>query len=272
VLRGFDRDGCPQAAGALSYSTVLALVPMLAVMFTTLAAVPGLTTWHAAIEDFVFENFLPARGALVRDHIRAFVAQAESLQILGLASLAISAIAMMSTVETAFNAIWKVEKPREWWHRGGIYVALLAFGPLTLTLMLATTSLAVGTPMIQRHITGAPSAVALAVMPLISVWVLFAAGYRLVPNRPVALRDALHGGALAALLFEGAKRGFAFYIAHFPQQQLIYGAFAAIPLFLVWLYVAWTIVLFGAEFTHELALHRPPHAVDAVAGNPVDAA
>lgn len=260
MLRGYDRDGCPQAAGALSYSTVLALVPMLAVMFTTLAAVPGLAAWHAAIEDFVFENFLPARGALVREHIATFVAQAESLQILGLAGLAISAIAMMSTVETAFNAIWKVPKPREWWHRGGIYVALLAFGPLALTLMLATTSLAVGTPLIQRHASGAPLAIVLAIAPLISVWLLFAAGYKLVPNRPVALRDALHGGALAALLFEGAKRGFAFYLAHFPQQQFIYGAFAAIPLFLVWLYVAWTIVLFGAEFTHELAEHRTPGA------------
>jgi membrane protein len=249
VLREFVHDGCVEAAAALSYTTVLSLVPMLAVMLASLALVPELYSWHVAIEDFIFENFIPARGIQVQTYLRAFVAQAEGLQTFGLVTLAISAIALMATVEAAFNAIWEVTTHRAWWHRGWLYLAILALGPLALTAGIAATALAAALPIFQTQLERAPSAIAFAMVPFLAIWLMFAACYKLIPYRPVAWRAALNGGALAALLFAGAKQGFAHYLTAFPQQEVIYGAFAAVPLFLLWLYLSWLVILFGAEFT-----------------------
>jgi membrane protein len=251
VILAFDRDGCAQAAGALSYTTVLALVPMVAVMLATLALVPALYDWHMPIEDFIFENFLPTRGVQIRTYVRAFVSQAQTLQFLGLAALAVSAIAMMATIESTFNTIWKVTNHRAWWHRGWLYMAILGVGPLTLTAGIAVTALAASVPMVERYMTRAPFAIALGMVPILASWFAFAVSYKLVPNRPVAWRHALMGGALTAILYAAAKHGFAVYVEYSPQQQTIYGAFAAVPLFLVWVYVSWFVVLFGAVFTHE---------------------
>ncbi len=252
VLREFMQDGCAQAAGALSYTTVLSLVPMLAVMLASLALVPALYDWHVAIEDFIFENFIPARGIQVQSYLRSFVAQAEGLQTLGLLALAISSIVLMATVEATFNTIWAVTSHRAWWHRGWLYMAILALGPLALSAGIAATALAASLSIFQTQVERASSAIALAMVPFLVTWLTFAACYKLIPYRRVAWRSALHGGALAALLFECAKQGFTHYLKAFPQQEVIYGAFAAVPLFLLWLYLSWLVILFGAEFTHAL--------------------
>ena len=259
VVREFDRDGCAQAAGALSYTTVLALVPMFAVMLATLTLVPALYDWHIAIENFIFANFIPASGVQVQAYVSAFVEQAESLQTVGLAALAFSVIAMMATVEATFNAIWKVTTHRSWWHRGWLYIAILGLGPLALTAGIAASALAVSLPLVAPHLERAPFAIALELVPFLAIWLTFAACYKLIPYRAVAWRHAFNGGAVAALFFETAKRGFALYIDHFPQQEKIYGAFAAVPLFLIWIYLSWLVVLFGAEFTHAFGQRVPTH-------------
>lgn len=251
VIAAFDRDGCAQAAGALSYSTVLALVPLSAVMLATLALVPALYGWHISIENFIFQNFVPARGEQIRGYVVAFVDQAKTLQTLGFAGLAVSAIAMMETIESTFNTIWQVTTHRAWWHRGWLYIAILGFGPLLLTAGMAVTTLAASVPMIGRALARAPFSVLLDMTPFLATWVAFAVSFKLVPNRPVAWRDALLGGALTAVLYAGARRGFELYVRYSPQQEMVYGAFAAVPLFLVWVYVSWFVVLFGAVFTHE---------------------
>lgn len=253
VILAFDRDGCAGAAGALSYSTVLALVPMAAVMLATLALVPALYDWHFEIEQFIFESFIPARGDQIRGYVSAFVGQAETLQSLGLVGLALTAISMMATIESTFNTIWKVDTHRAWWHRGWLYVAILGLGPLALTAGIAGTALAASVPMIQRYLERATFAAALDLVPFIVSWFAFAISFKLIPNRPVMWRHAWLGGALTALLYLGAKRGFAMYVRLSPQQEAIYGAFAAVPLFLFWVYVSWFVILFGAVFTHELA-------------------
>jgi len=256
VALAFDRDGCAQAAGALSYSTVLALVPMFAVMLATLALVPALYDWHVEIENFIFMNFIPARGEQIRGYVQAFVGQAETLQTLGLAGLAITAVVMMATIESTFNTIWKVETHRAWWHRGWLYIVILGLGPLALTAGIAGTALAASVPTIHRYVERAPFAVALDMVPFLASWFAFAVSFKLVPNRRVAWRHALIGGALTALLYAGAKRGFALYVKFSPQQETIYGAFAAVPLFLFWVYVSWFVILFGAVFTHESGLRQ----------------
>lgn len=260
VIAAFDRDGCAQAAGALSYSTVLALVPLSAVMLATLALVPALYGWHIAIENFIFQNFVPARGEQIRGYVVAFVDQAKTLQTLGFAGLAVSAIAMMETIESTFNTIWQVTTHRAWWHRGWLYIAILGFGPLLLTAGMAVTTLAASVPMIGRALARAPFSVLLDMTPFLATWVAFAVSFKLVPNRPVAWRDALLGGALTAVLYAGARRGFELYVRYSPQQEMVYGAFAAVPLFLVWVYVSWFVVLFGAVFTHESGLRADERA------------
>lgn len=263
VVLAFDRDGCAQAAGALSYSTVLALVPLFAVMLATLALVPALYGWHVEIENFIFNNFIPARGEQIRRYVSSFVSQAETLQTLGLAGLAISAIAMMATIESTFNTIWKVTMHRPWWHRGWLYVAILGLGPLALTAGIAGTTLAASVPMIERYLERAPFAVALGMVPFVASWLLFAVSFKLIPNRPVVWSDALVGGALTAVLFAGAKRGFELYVEFSPQQEAVYGAFAVVPLFLFWVYVSWFVVLFGAVFTHELGRRAAERGLSA---------
>jgi len=258
VVREFSDDRCPQIAAALSYTSVLSIVPLLTVVFTTLALVPKFRPWRTAIEDFIFANFVPASGDLLERYITEFIAKAASLQTIGFAFLAVSVIAMMATIERTLNEIWHVAQYRSWLRRSVLYAMVLALVPCALTFGLVLTSYLASLPLLRTtfHIHSLVSPV-VRLVPFISSMLAFAASYKFIPNRPVRWAHALLGSVVAALIFEAAKHLFALYLLRFPAQQAIYGAFAVIPIFLLWIYVSWLIVLFGAELTFGFAAFWP---------------
>lgn len=246
----FSEDRCTRAASALAYTTLLALVPLLTVIFIALSAVPAFAEWQDVLEGFIFDNFVPAFGETVRTYLTDFAGKARGLQAMGVITLGVTVLLMMATVENTFNVIWRVDKKRPVVMRFMVYWAVLTIGPLLIGSGLVATSYIVALPQLSGvNQSLGLGRLLLGAFPFLTTFVAFVLFFSLIPNRPVPVRHAMVGAVAASVLFELAKRGFALYVKTFPGQELIYGAFATLPLFLLWIYLSWVIVLLGAEIT-----------------------
>lgn len=255
----FSEDNCLQAAGLLSYNTLLALVPLTAVALSIVSAFPVFDQWSASIQDFIFENFVPAAGRIVQEHVNEFAAKASKLTAPGTVFLVFTALWLMGNIERAINRIWRVRNPRRWISKFMVYWAVLTLSPLLIGASLAITSYVVSLPVLSDTAAAAGLRQLLfLITPFLASGAAFTLLYLVVPNRPVRFLHALAGGMLAAVLFELAKRGFAAYLIHFPVYEAIYGALAVIPIFLFWIYVSWAIILLGVVFSAALHHFRRP--------------
>lgn len=253
----FARDNCMFAAGALSFTSLLSLVPLMAVTFSVLAAFPVFQTVTTDLQAFVFKNFVPAAGEVVSEHLNQFAQKASGLTAAGIVFLLITALMLMGNIDRALNAIWKVQKKRSFTSSFLIYWAILTLGPLLVGAGLVMTSYLVSAPLFNEAAdTVGGKARLLSLVPYLTETLAFALLYMLVPNRPVRRRHAFAGGLLAAVLFETAKHTFAWYVTQFPTYEAIYGALAAMPIFLVWIFLSWLVILIGAEFTYALGHFR----------------
>lgn len=246
----FRADRCTRAASALAYTTLLALVPLLTVIFLTLSAVPAFSGWESAVESFIFDNFVPAFGETVRQYLVDFTGKARGLQAIGVVTLGVTVLLMMATIENTFNVIWRIRKQRPFVTRFLVYWAVITIGPILIGSGLVATSYVVSLPQLEgMNQSYQLERRLLAAFPVITTTVAFFLFFRVIPNRPVPFKHAFAGAVASSLMFELAKQGFAYYVKHFPGQEMIYGAFATLPLFLVWIYLSWLIVLLGAEIT-----------------------
>lgn len=242
-----------QLASALAYTSILALVPVLVVGFATLSLFPAFAAWQSVLQDFIFQSFVPGVGDRVESYLTDFAAKARDLQGLGVAALLVTVLSLMSSIEAAFNDIWEVRRRRRIGKRLLLYWTILTLGPLLIGAGLVATSFLVSLPLLHQAaaLTGL-NRLLLHWLPLITTWLAFVLSYKAIPHHPVRLSHALAGGLFAALLFEITKRLFASWLLYFPTQQAIYGAFATVPVFLLWVFVSWFIVLLGAQFTRCL--------------------
>ena len=248
---------CFESAGALSYTTVFALVPLTAAAFGVVAAFPSFQVWLDQSTDFIFANFVPASARAVEKYLREFADSARGLTSIGGGALLVSALLTMASIEDTFNRIWRVEAPRSKLARFLVYWVALTLGPLLVIASLAISSYLFSLPFIsdaaqkfglQEWLLGqVPTVVELSA---------FTAGYLVIPNRSVRFRYALVGGVLATLLFELAKFGLATYISNVPSYTQVYGTLAVIPIFLIWIYLSWVSVLLGASFAASLSAFR----------------
>ena len=253
LLRRFGEDNCPKNAAALTYTTLFAVVPVMTVTYAMLAAIPAFNQVSGQIEGFIFDNFVPSTGAALREYLGEFSQQARQLTGIGVGVLMVTAFLMLVNIEKAFNAIWRIRQPRRGVSSFLLYWAVLSLGPLLLGAgFVVSTYLASLSFLSGDAVLASAWRELLGWLPLLLSIVAFTLIYVAVPNTRVQLKHALAGGALVALLFEGAKACFALYVTLFPSFQLIYGAFASFPLFLLWIYVSWLIILFGAELVCNL--------------------
>lgn len=254
----FYRDRGLQAAGALTYTTLLALVPLLTIAFAIFAAFPAFQAVQDRIEIMLFENLVPEVGLVVRSHLTEFIRNATNLTAVGVVALAVSAVLLLSTVESVFNTIWRVERDRPLLTRLLIFWTVLTLGPVLLGASFSLT-----TGVFDRIGELADEGAAYVPIAIDSpAWVFFGGRvlatalqslaftvlFMLVPARPVRLRDAAVGGAVAGVALEVLKWGFRLYLVNFPSYQTIYGALATFPIFLIWVYLSWTVILIGAVF------------------------
>jgi membrane protein len=257
VARRFYEVRGLQVAASLTYTTLLSLVPLFTVALAVSTAFPVFDETVDALQQFVFENFLPdARGIdTIADQINSFTENAGRLTAIGIAFFAVTAILLIRTIDEAMNGIFRVQRPRPVLQRVLIYWAVLTLGPALVGGSLSATSFAVGASFGWLNLDIFAQAV-LRVLPFVFTCFALTLLYSVVPYRHVPWRHAIAGAILAGIAFELAKRGFALYLVRFPTYALIYGAFATIPIFLVWMYVSWVVVLAGAAFTAMLPAYR----------------
>jgi membrane protein len=235
-----------QIASSLTFTTLLALVPLATVALTLISAFPVFRDLSEALQAFVADNLLPDSADLIGSYTEQFTANAAKLTAVGLVFLAATAVMLMVTIEHAFNQIWRVTRPRPWMVRVIIYWTLLTVGPVLIGASLSLTSWLVSLSLgLVRDIPGA-GVTLLKTVPVVFTSAAFALLYLALPNRRIRVRDAVIGGVLAGLVFEAGKRGFAWYVSQFPTYKLVYGAFASVPIFLLWIYISWLIVILGA--------------------------
>jgi len=247
LVQRFLADRGPHSAAALTYTTLFAVVPMMTVTFAMLSAIPAFQGVGEQIQLYIFRNFIPSTGATIQEYLVAFTNQARQLTWFGVGFLMATALMMLLTIEKAFNVIWRVRQPRRGISSFLLYWAILSLGPLLLGAGFAMSTYITSLSLISGPHALIGARTVLKAMPLVLSVAAFTLIYAAVPNTRVPLRHAVVGGTFTAVLFEAAKQLFGLYVSYFPSYQLIYGAFAAVPLFLLWVYLSWMIVLFGAE-------------------------
>ncbi|MES2819360.1 MAG: YihY family inner membrane protein [Pseudomonadota bacterium] len=256
LVQRFFVDNGPNSAAALTYTTLFAVVPVMTVTFAMLSAVPAFQGMGEQIQTFIFRNFVPSSGETVQQYLNSFTTQARQLTWLGVVLLAVTSFMMLITIEKAFNTIWRVRQPRRGVSSFLLYWAILSLGPLLLGAGFAISTYVASLELISGPHALPGVATLLGFMPLAFSVAAFTLIYAAVPNAGVPLRHAIVGGVFTAVLFEAAKGLFRLYVSLFPGYQLIYGAFATVPLFLLWIFLSWMIVLFGAELVCNLSSSR----------------
>jgi len=247
VFRRFREERCSQIAASLAFTTLLSLVPLLALALAVVSQLPVSARLGAALEQFLVQNLLPEKaGSVVANYVLQFSQKASHLTIAGSVLLVATAFVLMLTIEHAFNVLWRVAKRRRLLHRIVVHAVVLVLGPTLLGASLAgitfivTTSLGwVDEPVWVRTMLG-------RLLPSLFLIGLFSLLFFAVPNRPVRFLHAAAGGTVTALGLVLLQRLFSLYVIKFPAYNLLYGAFAVIPIFLVWLYLCWSVVLIGA--------------------------
>lgn len=263
ALRRFNADGCFAASGALSYAALVSLVPLAVIALGTLSVVPIFSNVHNEILALVFKYFVPSIGEQAGWWFRAFANSAAQTTAIGIIGIASTGVLLLATVEDQLNQIWRVTSPRPWGQRVLAYWALITLGPLLLGLSLSLSTYfeiaARRAGFGQEAFLWFESSWLHGIARLIPAVLEFVAAtllYWLIPNCAVRWRDAARGALVATIAVEILKIGFAIYIGAMSYYQTVYGALAAIPIFLLWMYISWMAVLLGAEVAAALPLWR----------------
>jgi membrane protein len=253
MIRRANEERLFQVASSLTFTTTLSLVPLATTIFGVMTALPLFNRFRDALRSFLESRLMPeAISGSIFNYLDQFSDNASSLTIVSVISFAVTSLTTMLTIDHAFNTIWRVRLARPLPQRLVTYWAILSVGPVLLGVSLTTASY------LARASAGIVSAppflvtAAFDLIPTVLFTLAYAALYVFVPNRHVAWRDAFVGAFVAALAFEAAKRGFAVYVTRFPTFTIVYGALAAVPLLLLWIYYIWVITLAGALIAASL--------------------
>jgi len=245
-----QEDNIKVPAGHLAYVTLLSIVPCLAVVFYMLSAFPMFSELNKIIENLIYNNFVPTAGDAVKEHMTGFIENTKKMSMMGIASLVVIALLLISTIDQTINRIWRCNKKRSPIQAFTIYWTILSLGPIIIGGSIALSSYIFSIVKTDGFLSMGQQV--LSFMPFVFSWFAFTGVYTLVPHQRVRLRYAMIGGFIAALSFSLATDLFTLYITNFPSQQIIYGALAVIPIMFVWIYFSWLIVLIGAEVTATL--------------------
>jgi membrane protein len=243
----FREDRLGLTASSLTFTTTIALVPFFTVALAVFTAFPMFDQLQGALQTWLVQSLIPdAIAQQVLGYLTQFAGQASRVGAVGLAVLFLTALALVLTIDRTLNSIWRVKRARPLAQRVLIYWAVMTLGPLLLGASLSISSYLISAS--RGLVVGVPGAVQV-LLDVVEFFLLaggLAALYRYVPNTPVRSGHALAGGLFAATGIEVARKLLALYIDVVPTYSAVYGTFATLPILLVWIYVAWVVVLFGA--------------------------
>jgi len=267
ILDEFLKDNCLQRAASLAYTTLLSLVPLTAI---SLAVLSRFTFSQETVHDFLMEHLLPTASfqQVIMDNIQEFARNTAALSIFGGLFLAVTAVALLNTVEGSFNAIWRVTERRSFFGRFTAFWSIITFSPILLGASIVLTSRfyrvgVVGSLLRHEFVRSTIH----YVLPFFFIFLLIFLAYRLLPHTKVRGWPALVGAVIATFLFSYARWGFGGYVSKYANFEKIYGILGTLPAFLIWVYVSWVIVLFGAEVTYTFQYHRLSRKNDAFPPN-----
>ena len=254
VLRRFEADRCREQAGSLTYTTLFAVVPMLTVFLVIISSIKALEPARQQLQQLIYSNFLPNTTIAFDKALSAFTEKSSNLTIIGVLFLFFTTVMMLTSIETVFNRIWRVKETR-----GGIlgfmrYWTIISLGPILLGSAFVISSTLASMNVLSNNFAGyeLDGAFILWVISFsLSILGFFILNWT-IPNRNVPIKAALIAGLFSAVVFELLKNLFGYTMSNFTSYQIVYGAFAAVPIFLLWIFLSWNIVLLGVEISYAL--------------------
>ena len=244
-----NQDRLTTSSAGLAYTTILALVPLITVIFSLLSAFPMFDEVSLALKKIIYNNLVPTASDTIENYLEQFIGNTKKMTFMGVIGLIVTSLLLINSINTALNHIWKTKRKRSFMYNLTMYWTILTLGPILAGSSVAISSYVFSLKWLSTAATGN---FLLSTLPFfISVagfWLL----YSIIPTESVPFKESIVGAIVAAILFELGKRAFALYITSFPTYQLIYGVVSSIPIMLVWIYFSWCIVLFGAEFAATL--------------------
>ena len=252
VIKESIKDQCLPKASALAFTTILSLIPLITVCFSLLSAFGTFEDANSSLLVFIQNYLIPVSGDTIVSYLQLFQRKVEAgaLGTIGTIFLFATAVSLCLSVEEAFNLIWKVRQHRKLYLRLLTFYALLTLGPVLLSVSLVQS---VNLELVLRSFGVFPGFLE-RMFPFALSWIFFCAVYKLLPSAPVRWVPALISGFVIALFFELAKYGFNTYVSWFLMESYskVYGAIAMFPIFLIWIYIVWLIILVGAELCYTI--------------------
>ena len=254
VLRRFEGNNCREQAGSLTYTTLFAVVPMLTVFLVIISSIKALEPARQQLQQLIYSNFLPKTSIAFDKALNSFTENSSNLTIIGVLFLFITTVMMLTSIETAFNRIWRVKETRNGIVGFMRYWTIISLGPILLGSAFVISSTLASMNVLSNNFAGyeVDGAALLWIISIGLTIVGFFTLYWTIPNRSVPVRAAMIAAVFSAITFELLKNLFGFVMANFTSYQLVYGAFAAVPIFLLWIYLSWNIVLLGVEISYAL--------------------
>ncbi len=250
--QNFQKERIHVTAGYLSYVTLMSLVPLMVVMLSVMTAFPIFSEIRSLIENFVYQNFVPASGDVVQENISGFVKNASKMSAVSITALFIFAMMLISAIDKCLNKLWRVNEKRRVITSFSMYWMVLTLGPVLVGSSLVLSSYIISLVSLGDYDLLGVTNIFVRALPLVASITAFFILYMVVPNKVIPVKFAIAGATLAAILFEIAKKAFAIYVTQLPSYQAIYGALSSIPILFLWVYLSWLVVLIGALFTVSL--------------------
>ncbi|MFA9202596.1 MAG: YihY family inner membrane protein [Flavobacteriales bacterium] len=271
VVKRFEQDQCRDKAAALTYTTLLSIVPLLTVFLVILSSVPALEPAREQLQQAIYSNLLPSSSNQVAEYLNDFAEKSTNLTAIGVIFLFITSVMLLSTIEQTFNHVWRVDS-----NRGGMagfmrYWTMISLGPILLGSAFALSSAIYSINFLNQNVAGygIDWSIWLKIFSVLMTFAAFIFLYWFIPNCKVGFRSAAIAGVSIGILFEILKTGFGYAIGNFTSYDQIYGAFAVLPVFLLWIYLSWNLILLGVEISYASAAfrtadHHPRHPVLAL--------
>lgn len=249
LLQHINHDRLTTSAASLAYTSILALVPLITVIFSLLSAFSIFDEASIAFKGLIYKNLAPNASDTIQQYLDQFISNTNRMTIFGIVGLVVTSLLLIRSIDNALNFIWRTKRKRSIMYNLTMYWTILTLGPILIGTSIAISSYIFSEKWFSD--TGV-NFVFLEFLPflisIIGFWLL----YCIVPTEPIPIKESICGAIVAAVLFELGKKAFALYVTSFPTYQLIYGVVSSIPLLLIWIYFSWCIILFGAEFAAAL--------------------
>ncbi len=259
LVRHFMDDECQQKSASLTYTTLLSLIPIITVMIVVFSVIPALADAREQLQSVIYDTLIPTSKATISGYIDSFAEKSKNLGIIGIVGLFVTTIMTLLTIEEAFNKIWRVHERTSFMASVVRYWLMITLAPVVLGVAFGASGAVQGMDFLNQQVGGygIDWAVTAQVVSFVVMTMGFIGMYWFIPKAQVPIKHAIIAGVVVAILFETLKHTFGLIMTNFTSYEAIYGAFAALPIFLLWIYLSWNVILLGVEISYTLTIFDP---------------